>query len=128
MSAKQIQQALTCLNTEIPYVIGSDYQTVTNSSKMGVTLAKDDGEVLYKNNEILIVQYFNLGKVVDIDLPAIKKTTGSFGTKLRYVLPNKSKFKKGDVLANYDCFLNNVPSYGYNTFTAYMPFFGLTQK
>ena len=128
MSAKQIQQALTCLNAEIPYVIGSDYQTVTNSSKMGIILAKDDGEVLYKNKDLLIVQYSNLGKVVDIHLPPIKKTTGSFGTKLRYVLPECSKFKKGEVLANYDCFINGVPSYGYNVFTAFMPFFGYNHE
>jgi DNA-directed RNA polymerase beta subunit len=128
MSAKQIQQALTSPNTEIPYVIGSDYYAVTNSSKMGIVLAKDDGKVLYKNKDLLIVQYSNLNKIVDIQLPPIKKTTGSFGTKLRYVLPSDSKFKKGDVLANYDCFINNVPSYGYNVFTAYMPFFGFNHE
>ena len=128
MSAKQIQQALTSLNCEIPYVTGSDYQAITNSSKMGIILAKDDGEVLYKNNELLIVQYSNLNKVVDIQIPLIKKTTGSFGTKLRYVLHQGSKFKKGDILANYDCFFNGVPSYGYNVFTAYMPFFGFNHE
>jgi len=128
MSAKQIQQALTSPNTEIPYVIGSDYRTLANSSKMGIVLAKDDGEVLYKNADILIVQYLNLNKIQDIHLPPIKKTTGSFGTKLRYVLPEKTKFKKGDVLANYDCFIDQVPSYGYNVFTAYVPFFGYNHE
>jgi len=128
MSAKQIQQALTSLNTEIPYVIGSDYYTVTNSSKMGVVLAKDDGIVVYKNRDLLIVQYSNLNKVVDIYLPPIKKTTGSFGTKLRYVIPNKVKFKRGDILASYDCFINHVPSYGYNVFTAYAPWFGYNHE
>lgn len=127
MSAKQIQQALTCLNTEIPYVIGSDYQTLSDTSKMSCIQARDDGEVLYKNNDLLIVQYSNLNKIQDIYLPPIKKTTGVFGTKLRSVLGQGAKFKKGDILANYDCFLNGVPSYGYNTFTAYFPFFGLTQ-
>ena len=128
MSAKQIQQALTCLNTEIPYVIGSDYRTVTNSSKMGIVLAKDDGEVLYRNKDLLIVQYTNLNKVQDIHLPPIKKTTGSFGTRLRFALSQGSKFKKGDILANYDCFFNGVPSYGYNVFTAYFPFFGYNHE
>lgn len=128
MSAKQIQQALSSLNTEIPFVIGSDYQTIADTSKMGIILAKDDGEVLYKNEDLLIIQYSNLSKIQDIYLPPIKKTTGSFGTKLRFVLPEKSKFKKGDILASYDCFLNGIPSYGYNVFTGYFPFFGYNHE
>jgi len=128
MSAKQIQQALTSLNTEIPYVIGSDYRSIVDSSRMGIVIAKDDGEVLFKNEDLIIVQYSNLQKIQDIHLPPIKKTTGSFGTRLRYALPEKSKFKKGDVLANYDCFISGVPSYGYNVFTAYMPFFGFNHE
>lgn len=127
MSAKQIQQALTSLNTEIPFVIGEDYKVITDSSRMGIILAQDNGEVLYKNEELLIVQYLTSDKIQDIYLPPIKKTTGSFGTKLRFVLPEKTKFKKGDILASYDCFLSGIPSYGYNVFTAFMPFFGLTQ-
>jgi DNA-directed RNA polymerase subunit beta len=127
MSAKQIQQALTCMNTEIPYVIGSDYRTLIDTSKMSCIQAEDDGVVLYKNDDLIIVQYINLNKVHDIYLPPIKKTTGSFGTKLRFALAQGTKFKKDDILANYDCFFNGVPSYGYNTFTAYFPFFGLTQ-
>lgn len=128
MSAKQIQQALTSLNCEPPFVIGSDYRTITNTSKMGCIRAKDSGEVLYRSEDILIVQYTNLNKIQDIYIPPIKKTTSSFGTKLRFVLPQGSKFEKGDILANYDCFVNGVPSYGYNVFTAYMPFFGFNHE
>lgn len=128
MSAKQVQQALTSLNCEIPYVIGNDYHTLIKSSSMGIITAKDSGTVKYKNNDLLIVQYDNLSKVVDLTIPPIKKTTGSYGTKLRYVIPDKTKFKKDDVLANYDCFINGVPSYGYNVFTAYCPFFGMNHE
>ena len=127
MSAKQIQQALTSLNCEIPHVIGSDYRTITETCKMGIILAKDDGHVIYKNSDIVVVQYNNLNKVQDIYIPPIKKTSSSFGTKLRFSLDVNHNFKKGDVLAEYDCFINSIPSYGYNVFTAYMPFFGLTQ-
>jgi len=73
MSAKQIQQALTSLNCQIPYVIGSNYRTVTETSRMGIILAKDDGKVIYKNQDIMIVQYYNLNKVQDIHIPPIKK-------------------------------------------------------
>jgi DNA-directed RNA polymerase, beta subunit/140 kD subunit len=128
MSAKQIQQALTSLNCEIPYVIGSDYRTVTDTSKMGIILAKDDGEVIYKNYDIMIVKYNNLNKVQDIHIPPIKKTSSSFGTKLRFALEIGKKFQKDDILAEYDCFINGVPSYGYNVFTAYLPWFGFNHE
>jgi len=125
MSAKQMQQALTSLNCEIPYVIGSDYRSVTESTKMGNIIAQDDGKVVYKNKDLMVVYYSNLDKTVDIHLPPIKKTSSTYGTKLRFALGDLTKFKKGDILASYDCFIDGVPSYGYNTFTAFMPFFGL---
>jgi len=128
MSAKQIQQALTSLNTEIPYVIGEDYRIVAETSKMGCVHAEDNGTVIYKNEDIMIVQYENLEKIQDIYIPPIRKTTGVFGTKVRYTMPERSKFNKGDILANYDCFINNVPSYGYNTFTAFLPWFGFNHE
>ncbi len=48
MSSKQIQQALTSINTEIPYVIGSDYHALSIFSKFGITLAEDDGKYYIK--------------------------------------------------------------------------------
>jgi len=128
MSSKQIQQTLTSLNTEIPYVISSDYFTLVNSSHFGIKLAEDDGEVLYKNSDILIIHYTNLDKVVDIHIPPIQKVSGIFATKLRFTLDVGTKFKKNDILMNYDCFLNGIPSYGYNVFTAFMPFFGFNHE
>jgi len=128
MAAKQIQQALTSLNCQIPYVIGSDYRVMSETAQMGCIRAKDDGEVLFLNDDLLIVRYINLNKVQDIQLPAVKKTAGTFATKLRYFLPEHSKFKKGDILATYDCFIGDVPSYGYNVFTAFVPWFGFNHE
>ncbi len=128
MSAKQIQQALTSLNCQIPYVIGSDYRTVTETSRMGIILAKDDGKVIYKNQDIMIVQYYNLNKVQDIHIPPIKKTSSDFGTRLRFSLDENMEFRKNDRLVEYDCFINSIPSYGYNIFTAFMPFCGFNHE
>jgi DNA-directed RNA polymerase beta subunit len=128
MSAKQILQSLTCDNTEIPYVIGSDYHYLKQNSRMGIIIALDDGKILYSNSELIIVHYENLNKIQDYYIPPVKKTHSIFGTKLRFNLIKDQIFKKGDVLANYDCFLNGVPSYGYNVFTSYMPFFGLNHE
>jgi DNA-directed RNA polymerase beta subunit len=126
MSAKQILQSLTCDNTEIPYVIGSDYHYLKQNSKMGLVIAIDDGKILYSNSELIIVHYSNINKIQDYYIPPVKKTHSIFGTKLRFNLTKDQIFKKGDILANYDCFLNGIPSYGYNVFTSYMPFFGLS--
>lgn len=128
MSAKQIIQALTSRNTEIPYVIGSDYDYLKKFSRLGITIAKDDGKVLYKNNETIIVQYYNLNIVQDYYIPPIRKTHSIFGSTLKFSLNKNDEFKKGDTIANYDCFLNGIPSYGYNCFSCYMPFFGFNHE
>lgn len=128
MSSKQIQQSLTCLNTEIPYVIASDYYHIRDNSTLGIHIAKDDGEVIHKMHDLMIVQYDNLLEQEEIFIPIIKKTYSIYGTTLRFSLEAGEKFKKGDILASYDCFLDGIPTYGYNVFTGYFPFFGYNHE
>jgi len=128
MTSKQIQQALTSLNTEIPYVVGSDYLYVRDTSSMGIMLAKDDGKVVLKNDELLIIDYKNSKRLEELYIPLIKKTYSMFGTTLRFSIDEGKKFKKGDILASYDCFLNGIPTYGYNVFTGFFPFFGYNHE
>ena len=128
MASKQIQQALTSPNTEIPYVIGSDYYHIRDNSSMGINLAKDDGKVIYKNQDLLIVFYKNLNNLEELYIPPVKKTHSNFGTSIRSSLNINDEFKKGDVLSSYDCFLDGIPTYGYNTFTGFFPFFGYNHE
>lgn len=128
MASKQIQQSLTSPNTEIPYVIGSDYFHIRDNSNMGIVLAKDDGKVVYKSLDLIIVLYKNLDRLEEIYIPPIKKTYSNFGTTLRFSLNDNDEFKKGDIIASYDCFLDGVPTYGYNVFTGFMPFFGFNHE
>jgi DNA-directed RNA polymerase subunit beta len=128
MSSKQIQQSLTCLNTEIPYVISEDYQYLTNNSNLGIYVAKDDGEVIHKMHDLMIVQYKNLLKQEELFIPIVKKTYSIYGTTLRHSLDEGDKFQKGDILASYDCFSDGIPTYGYNIFTAFFPFFGFNHE
>ncbi len=130
MISKQVQQALTSPNTDIPYVVGSDYRHVRDNSILGINIAKDDGSVKYKNNnnDLLIVKYDNLDRLEEIHTPAVKRVYSIYGTTLRYSLDEGDKFKKGDIIASYDCFKNGVPSYGYNTFTGFMLFFGFNHE
>ena len=128
MAAKQITQALTHFNCEIPYIISTDYRNITNSSSYGIYLAIDDGTVVYKNNDIIVIHYKNINKIEIREIPFIKKTMGIFSSSLRHCLSKGQSFEKDDVIYEYDCFINGVPSFGYNAYTALIPFFGYNHE
>ena len=128
MASKQMAQSLTHPDCEIPYVISNEYRSLTENSRMGIKLAQDDGTVVFNYNDVLIVFYSNL-KTVDVSyIPPIKKTNGTFASKLRYALNEGDKFTKGDILFSYDCFRCGVPSFGYNVFTGYFTLFGYNHE
>ena len=124
MSAKQITQALTSLNTNIPYTINGDYNYLADNSIAGIAFAKHNGEIVFNNNDIMIVKYDN-NTIETHEIPPIKKTYSVFGSYLRNSMKQGSKVFKNEILFEYDCFTNGIPSHGYNVFTGYMPFFGL---
>lgn len=130
MSAKQISQSLTHLNTEIPYIVSEEYYHLTENSEFGIGIAKDDGEVIYNYDGLMIVFYPNrrVNNIESHFIPNIKKTYSIFATKLRNSLKTGEKFNKGDILFEYDCFTNGIPSYGYNAFSAFLPFFGFNHE
>lgn len=127
MASKQIQQALTHPNCEIPYVIGENYDKISNYSPLGLFLAEYDGSVVYKNNDLIIIKYDN-DKIVVKDIQSIIKTHGIFASRLRFCLEQDEEFKKGDVIFEYDCFTGGIPSSGYNAFTAYNVWFGFNHE
>lgn len=128
MSSKQIQQALPSLNCEIPYVIGNNYEFLVNNSTNGIYKAKDDGFVVYENNDLMILHYTKNQKTEHRYVPPIKKSYANFSSKLRFKLSQYDTFSKGDIIYEYDCFRTGVPSPGYNIFTAYMPWFGFNHE
>ncbi|MCF7910851.1 hypothetical protein K9L16_04220 [Candidatus Pacearchaeota archaeon] len=128
MASKQMSQALTHPNCEIPYVISNEYRNLVNSSFLGICIAKDDGEVIFNASEILIIYYTNLKKLQVFQVSIIKKTSSMFASSLRFILPQDSKFKKNDIIFEYDGFKNGIPSFGYNVMTAYMAGFGFNHE
>ena len=129
MSSKQIQQALTHPNCEIPFVIGENHFHVSNNSTLGIYKAKDSGRVIFSNEELLILQYDNIEPSLDIKLtPPVKLVYANYGSKLRYKLKYNETFTKNQVIYEYDCFRNGLVSCGYNVFTAYMPWFGFNHE
>ena len=127
MAAKQMGQTLTHLNCEIPYTISNEFRNITNYSESGILIAQDDGNVLFREKDILVVLYKN-NTLKNYYVPIIKQTASNFASTLRYIISDKQNFKKGDILFEYDCFNGGVPTFGYNTFTAYMPFFGYNHE
>ena len=128
MSSKQVQQTLTCPNCEIPFVISKDYHHITRNSQIGILLAEDDGIVQYNDNNIIIIVYKNLNQIKTYQIPPFKKCSANYASKLRFVLKEKTKFKKNDIIYEYDNFLNGIPSFGYNTMTAFMTMFGFNHE
>lgn len=132
MASKQFSQSLTSTNCEIPYVLSNEWAALSDSSTMGIYKAKDDGVVVLNNNDIMIVFYPNgnngVGSYEIRDIPPVRKTTSIFSSSLRTSLREGSIFKKNDIVYEYDCFKNGMPSSGYNTFIAYTPFFGFNHE
>lgn len=124
MAAKQISQSLTHPNCNIPYVISEKYHHLSNNSYLGIKKARDDGIVIFNGGDIIIYKY-NCDKIPCVNhIPSIKSTHGNFASSLRFSLNENTHFKKNDVIWEYDCFFNGIPSYGYNVMSAYMTFFG----
>jgi DNA-directed RNA polymerase subunit beta len=127
MVSKQIQQTLTHVNCEIPYVIDQNYDKISKYSKTGIQFAKGSGSILFKNTEIIVVNYDHGGLEIH-EIPAIKKTHGVYATCLRNIMEQDTKFQKDDIIFEYDCFDHGIPSWGYNAFTAYDNFFGYNHE
>ena len=123
MAGKQLSQSVTHTNCRIPYVIGKDWTYLRDITRLFRVEAEFDGEVLYSNRDLMIILYDNNSLKI-LEIPEVLQTSQSFGTKLRQHKA-EGNFKKGDTLYEYDCFIDGVPSFGYNINTAFMPFFGL---
>lgn len=129
MAAKQINQSLTSLNCEIPYVICKDYKNLTNSSNLGICIAKEDGKVLFKSDNNIIVYYYTDSDKLEVKkINTFKKTYGEFCSQLRNCLNEGDEFKAGDIIYEYDNFITGIPTFGYNVFTAYCNFFGYNHE
>ena len=127
MSAKQLAQALTHLNCEVPKVMGHDYYFLSQSSSRFKYTANTKGEVIFKNDDIMIINLiFNNGKsyIEVLETPQVISTSSLYSSQLRYQR-DVGSFNNGDIIFEYDCFHNNIPTYGYNIWAAYMSFFGL---
>lgn len=122
MCGKQLNQAVTHLNCKRPYVIGSDYKYLSDMSKLYKLIAPCDGNIVYSDFGIMII-FFDDSYLKVYEIPEFKHCANGFATKLKNKR-DKGKFKKDEIIFEYDSFTDNIPTYGYNLNTAYMPWFG----
>ena len=66
-------------------------------------------------------------KIEVFEIPTVMSTAFSFGSKLRYKR-DPGEFEKGDLLFEYDNFIENTPCYGYNVNVAFMPWMGFNYE
>ena len=123
MASRQLAQTTTHLNCERPYVLGENWYHLTNSTRLYRYQAKENGKIVYKNNDIMIV-VFNNDRIKIFEIPEFLHTSHDFATRLRFARPI-GKFEAGDLLYEYDCFIDSVPAYGYNVSSMFFPFFGI---
>lgn len=129
MSAKQLGQALTHMNCQVPRLIGHDYYYLSDSTRMFKYTSPFNGEIIYANDEIIIANMIldNTSFLETFEVPQIMNTSSLYASQLRYKR-SVGPFSIGDVLFEYDCFTNSIPTYGYNMWTAYMSFFGFNHE
>lgn len=128
MSAKQLSQAVTNPLCEVPKIIGKEFRYLGDSTRLFKMTAPCSGDVLYVNDEIMMVIFndHNIGFEV-YNITPIMQCSGLYSARLRY-RRQEGPFKAGDLLYEYDCFKQGIPTYGYNLLTAYMPFFGFNHE
>jgi hypothetical protein len=127
MSSKQLNQAITNLNCERPYTISSDWIHLSNSSNLFKCIAEYDGEILYTNDDILVVCFYKSEENIilqTLETPKYFPTTDGFAISLRYK-KDEGKFQKGELLFEYDSFIDNLPCPGYRLNSAFFNFFGI---
>lgn len=122
MCGKQLNQAASHPNTRRPYVIGSDYKYLSEMSKIYKLIAPCDGEIVYSDFGIMIM-FFDEKYLKVFETPEYKHCANGFASRIKNIMP-VGKFKKEDIIFEYDSFTENIPTYGYNLNVAYMPWFG----
>jgi hypothetical protein len=81
---------------------------------------------MYTNDEILIVCYYKTEEDIVLqtfEVPTYHPTTDGFAITLRYK-KHEGKFQKGDLIFEYDSFIDNLPTPGYRLNAAFFDFFG----
>lgn len=128
MTSKYLSQSVIHPNCQIPYVVCNKYTNLTNYSQLGIKIAESSGKILYKGGDIIIYMYHNDDSIKIDFIPPFKRTYGVFSNQLRHSLEENNEFNADDVIWEYDCFNQGIPTFGLNTNVAIIPFFGFVHE
>lgn len=110
MALQQSKQATVLIDGEYPMVM-SGFEPYLKDANYAVKIAKNDGEVLYKDKHMMVIRYID--GTIDM-IPSNPYTRFN----------NKIKFKKNDILMDSLVMKNGIISNGKNLLTAITPFYG----
>jgi hypothetical protein len=112
MASKQLGQSLSNINCEVPKVLGSEFRYLSDTVKYFKLTAEFDGQILFKNDEFIIVLYLSIPEILKTyQVPWVKVCSGLNATRLRYCR-EEGNFKKGDLIYEYDSYIDGLPAYG----------------
>lgn len=121
MSSSQMRQSIMLESFDTPMIQSGNEILYGNYSNF-IKIAKKDGEVVYSDNNYLMVKYDdNTHDIFDLSIKNIMTHHLDF-YKLYYKLDDK--FKEGDILAESNFYNNGNIVFGKNLLTAVMPFYG----
>jgi hypothetical protein len=121
MSSSQQRQAILLKYFDIPLVQSGCEGLYTDQTQF-IKVAKKDGEVLYVNNEYILVMYDD--KEFDAFDRSYRKIYVSNMDFMKVYVKAGDKFKKGDILAESNFCKNGNINIGKNLLTAIMPWYG----
>jgi len=125
MTSKQLTQTCVSKKTDTPFIIDKYYEEFSTISSPYSEMAEDDGVVIFREDNLLIVYYTTLKKLMYKYIPNFKKLINN-SLSLKYCVKQNGTFKKGDLLFDYTNMIPelNMPRIGYRTDIMMGNFFG----
>jgi len=125
MENKQMGQLVISKWTETPFIIDKNYKDLSTVQSFFQEIAEDDGIVLFRRDELLIIYYINKRNMELKHIPKYKKLINN-SLSLKYCVTEGLKFNKGDTLFDYSNYLldSQLPRVGYRANILFSSFFG----
>lgn len=126
MTSKQLMQPIIGPNNCTPFVIDKKYRELTELQTPWTEFAEYDGYTLLADNNIIIIYYPEIQKLVHKYTPNQKKLINN-SLSLKYIA-KPGRIKKGDLIFDYSGMLpeTHLPKIGYRTRIMFSSFYGFT--
>lgn len=125
MENKQMGQLVISKKTDTPFIIDKNYKNLTTVQSPYQEVATDDGIVIFRKDELLIIYYIAEKKMELKHVPKYKKLVNN-SLSLKYCVSEGNRFKKGETLFDYSNYLveSQLPRVGYRASILFSTMFG----